>query len=694
MKNIYNIILLILLIIFSNSVFSQKNTIDKNKIIGKAVISQNKTILIRWAPASAQLWVLTNKYGFEVIRYTITRDLKILKKPEIKKLGIFKPKPLEDWKDIALNDDYAAIMAQAIYGENFKTSGMKNDSDFIDLANEQQQRFTWGLYAAEQNFKIAIMAGLGLEDKDIKSNEKYLYKIKTLIPPEILKIDELNLFTGLAYYQKLPRPMELIAHFKDKNVLLIWNYKVLENTYNSYYIERSEDGNNFIPITKKPITTLSNHKNEIGMMMYMDTIPNFKTFYYRIQGINAFGEKGPFSEVVKGSAKPNLKARPTNLHFDKIIDNEKVLLKWNFPKKYQNEIVGFELNRSDNDMNNYETVYKNIPPDHREIEFSGLKESNYFTVSAIGKYGDKTTSLSILVQPVDSIPPSRPTGLTGEIDSLGVVKLKWNKNTEKDLLGYRIYRGNLKNEELSQITVSPHKDNFYIDTIAIKNLNPKVYYKIIAVDKRYNQSDFSDLLELTKPDVVPPSSPVIKKYKILSDTIEIIFIKSFSKDVKKYLIYRKENNKDWKTVDEINKPDNKDETIVWHDRNIQPKKIYSYHIVAVDQSGLYSKPSPDITLETKNYAEEQIIKKIMAKADRKNKQIVITWKTLPDKDIQNIWVYKAVKGEKPSLLRELVGNKKGLIDLDVHPNNYYIYLIRAGLKNGKTEKLKKIEVKY
>src|SRR5690606_1035903 len=126
-----------------------------------------------------------------------------------------------------------------------------------------------------------------------------------------------------------------------------------------------------------------------------------------------------------------------------------------------------------------------------------------------------------LIQPADSIPPIAPVGLEGVIDSLGVVTVSWQANTEKDILGYRVFRKNIEKEEPVQLTVSPTELNSYSDTVQLKSLNGKVYYSVIAVDKRYNQSEFSKSLALEKPDVVPPSSPIFTKYSIEKGSVQL-----------------------------------------------------------------------------------------------------------------------------------------------------------------------------
>jgi hypothetical protein len=88
----------------------------------------------------------------------------------------------------------------------------------------------------------------------------------------------------------------------------------------------------------------------------------------------------------------------------------------------------------------------------------------------------------------DSIPPLIPQGLEGYVDTLGTVRLKWMANTDADLLGYRIYRGQTEGEELIPLTDVAVKTNEYLDSVNLYNLNTKVYYAVAALDKRVRRS--------------------------------------------------------------------------------------------------------------------------------------------------------------------------------------------------------------
>lgn len=142
--------------------------LDEHQIVVMARPQQDEKIMLRWAATTPLAWRKLNEFGYELKRYTITRNNKTLLAPIEKMLGTFFPKPLEEWIPLVEINDNAAVMAQSIYGEGFDVEGMDQLSTIINLAEEQEQRFTWGLYAADQDFEVAQMAGLGYVDQEVE----------------------------------------------------------------------------------------------------------------------------------------------------------------------------------------------------------------------------------------------------------------------------------------------------------------------------------------------------------------------------------------------------------------------------------------------------------------------------------------------------------------------------------------------
>lgn len=691
----YILRLIIIFLACTNISYGQlkKDSIDivNPSIAVIARVQKEGRILLRWGVTNQKAWHKSNKHGFELKRYTITKNGNILSVPEELHLGIFKPKPLEEWMEVIEANDNAAIYAQALYGESFDVSGMDELSAIINLSQEQEQRFTWALFAADQDFETAQMAGLGFIDHKIRNNEKYVYKLTSLVPNKELKIEEGGIFIGLEDYEDLPVPLDIAAVFLDQQVMLSWNYQIHKETYNYYIVERSEDGENFIRLNQKPLSTLNNSdKQTVSQMFYMDSVSNNRSYDYRVRGISPFGEIGPPSKIVSGEAKSVLAYVPriTNKDF---IDESRIVLRWDFLEEGNKFITGFELNKSNHVDGPYKTVIDEIDASLRQIQYDSLSPTNYFTITALGKEGSNRTSLPVLVQPVDSIPPTAPIGLQGTIDSTGVVMLQWTRNVEVDLFGYRVFKANNPQEEFTQVTISPHKGIVFYDSVSVQSLNNHIYYRLIAVDQRFNQSEFSETLVLKKPDFIPPNPPIFNAYEIKEGTVHISWINSSSADVLTHELYRKESSENaWILLATVTNEANSQ----FQDYNISEGSKYYYTLIAKDESDLESEPANPLFVTIPKTSLLPAIEKFTGQVNKKEKIIELQWKPYVHEKVAELMIYKSKDDQKTTLFRNLLPDAIRLVDQDVKPNNLYTYIIRAMYLDGRISESSILELKY
>lgn len=679
------------------SSLAQRNEIINDPNIQILARVQEDKILLRWAATRANAWKKTNKSGFTLEKYVLSRDGKRL--PSLEKVWAKKIQadPIETWQEIVEKDNNAAIIAQALFGESFFIEGGSEGqlADIYNLVNENEQRFSFSLLAADMSFEAAKKAGWGFEDTDVKLHEKYVYKIKPTIienTSETVKIKGTATIASIKEYEPLPAPIDFQGIFGDKNVILTWEYQLFKTIYTSYNLERSEDGINFTSLSKEPLVNL-NDKPEAPAkrMFYIDSLANnTKTYYYRVNGISPFGEKGLYSTIISGVGKPILPYTPRVYDVELTKNTNEAIITWEFPKKGETLLEKFQLLIAPVDKGPYVVAVDNISPQQRKLTYSKLQASNYVKIKAIGKDPkQEKTSFSKLIQPLDRIPPAIPTELKGEIDSLGVVHITWKQNIEPDFLGYRVFRGFLKDEEPSQITVLPISQNSFIDTVTVKNLNAEVFYSIVAVDKRHNHSEKSEVLVLEKPDVIPPTAPVFSGYKIKEGKIIIEWIPSSEENathilLRENLTEKKELETVFSTYDTIHQ---------YIDTQLETNNRYRYHIKAIDKSGLTSLPSTPLTIEMVNLAPKEYIKGLDYVVNRETNHIELFWRANKD-EIAEYTIYKQLKEKQPSTWRILPANIRTVIDKEVSPNEIYIYHIRATLKKGGYAKVKTIEIKF
>ena len=653
-------------------------------------------VMLRWAVDRPLAWKKANEYGFFIERATISRNgeavVPIERQPLVSEP--LKPKSIEEWAALANQDQNVAVLAQSLFGDSFEVStpGSKTGSVFA-VNDELEQRFTFALIAAEQNYEAAKLAGWAIEDHSTKPGEKYLYTVSVAIPLESsIKIKVGSVYASPDLYEELPKPIGLAGVFGDGHVTLSWNFDLLQNTYSHYVVERSKDPIDFERLNGVPLfNAQESKKSKQVSLFYTDSISNNITYYYRVKGKTAFDETGPGSDILVGKAVKELGFVP-RIYKKVIPTDNKAIIYWEFDKKGEDHISGFELRRSNSDKGPYTTVKTGIPSKVRETTFEGLQRSNYFTIVAMGIHGVESESFPALVQPVDSTPPAPPVGLMGTMDTMGIVRLRWQKNIEDDLGGYRILRSNNPTLEYSEVTAEPFSSELYADTVPVRNLNNKIYYKIQSEDQRYNRSGFSEVLIVDKPDMIPPSSPVLKNYRVTEEGIRLVWIPSSSSDVAGHLIYRKNGQEPsalWQKVFESSSPLD----TLFIDKPNLSRDIYSYTVVAKDSAGLESEPSNPLTAvwSGKNLEEDDI--NFSGTVNRELRFINLTWK-VKNQEVVEYRLYRGKDGNGLRLFKTLHGDTKGYNDKDLEVSTEYKYGLQIILSGGRTSLVKKLNLKY
>jgi fibronectin type 3 domain-containing protein len=675
-------LLYIFFISITVNAFSQD--IPAIRVIGRAA---GDSIVIRWSPTTAAAWKFSNKYGYRIERYTIVRDSAVLAEKPLKNIlpQPFLPAAQTAWEKFIDKDDFVAIAAQAIYGETFEISNTTsaNGMDVINMAQEQESRYAYTLFAADVSVAAANLSGLRFVDRDVKRNERYLYRVYSMMPEKIAKIEMGFTYIGLKDYKALPQITEPTLKFGDKVVIISWKVSAYQDTYTGYYIEKSENGKDFHRINKVPYVNLSPGERDESFIMQMDSLQNNEqTYHYRVVGLTSFAETGPPSKVAQGKGSDKLDVTPTKVKGTVTTNNNAVQLEWEFPQEKEIFITKFEVERSMKADEGFKSISGSIPSSQRKYVDQKPLSTNYYRITAFSKDGKPKNSFPILVQKEDSIPPLPPQNVTAKIDTAGIVSVQWSKNQEEDLNGYRVYRSNFANSEFSQITVSPLNKNAFTDTLNLKTLTKKIYYKVTAVDNRFNTSAFSSTIQLTKPDIIPPTSPLFKEVKATEKGIEIKWISSSSEDIKDHRLYRRAgNNGTWEVLKTLGLVD----SLAFLDQNVIASQLYEYKITAIDDAGLESPAAGVATIKALKAEGKTEIKKISAQADRQKKNIKLDW-SYQQNGVTRFQIFRAIEGEPISLYKVMNAADREFTDQNVSFSTTYVYRIKALFSDGTESK--------
>lgn len=668
----------------TSAIFSQTDTTEQNLFIIARPLADS--IMLRWAPATYKYWDLGNRYGFRLVRYTVMKDSSLLSEPQIKELtpsGI-KPLPLNDWEQLVKTNKYGGVAAQAIYGESFNVDAGEgtNPQKVVYKAKEQKQRFSFALYAADISPEVAAASGLWFTDNTAKKDEMYLYRVYLNLPDSLAAInDTAFVFTGIRSHTPLPKPVELSAEFGDRTAVLSWNSFSQNNIYIAWDVERSDNGRNFQALTIDPQVSVMPSENANPEYTYKyDSLPqNGKEYFYRIRGISSFGERGPWSDATSGKGLEAIKATP-NITGHEII-GDKVLLKWEFPSGMESTVSGFKVLRSSNHQTGFVALKAKLKPSDRSFTDKKPLGTNYYKLIAYRDSAAPKASFPYLVQLTDNTPPVKPKGLSGRVDSSGTVRLHWQANPDEDIYGYRVFRSASGNDEFSLRTSRPVADTFFVDTLNKKDLNASVFYKIVAIDLRQNQSEFSAVAELVKPDDTPPSIPVVTQTRATDEGVQLTWINSTSADVSKHVVYRwVQGDSSWAELAEIPYKKGSRES-AYTDRECSTAKTSRYKITAVDKSGNASEPSLSIAVQGLRNTKRPGLQKINKETDYEKGKIYLSWQ-LPESPLKRIKIYRKTDEKGYSLFETLDGDKTVFEDYGMKVGNFYAYRLKLIYTDG------------
>ena len=656
-------------------------------IKAKGSVVNESTFRLRWAPANTKAWLDGQKYGYLLERYTLIVDSVLLDKPISIPPREIKLSPAAAWEEQVEKSDYAAVVAQAFYGEDFElTSTSSGVGDIINQANELQQRFATSLFMAEYDYSAAELAGWGYTDRSVKKNEKYLYRI-ILNKPEKQQGDTALIFIGYDNKRALPEPVYFNAVWGDRSVMLSWNYELLSDTYHSYQIERKGPSDtNFKQINNLPVTALD---NSMQMLFYTDSLPDNETQYsYRIKGITSFEEEGPVSDTISGQGKKKISCVP-NITRGTFINGDDALIFWSFDCEDPDQIDQFVIKRASSPNGVYETLVSQIPIEERNMTFKLKEDRSYIRLLAVTKDSIEKASYPFLLSKEDTIPPAVPTGLKVEIDSTAVAYLTWDSNTEPDLYGYRVLRSFNSDEEKSSISEEIILQNEFTDTLSLELGNEKVYYSITALDSHFNESQPCQHVAAIKPNTKTPPLPAIVGYEVSADGKVSISWKTDErrKDIR-YLLMR------------IDLGTSDSDTVIWEsDAKVreyidEPEKSgeYIYWVVARDLNGKQSESPQRLNITVTVSKEIKGVERFGHYVNRDENYIELSWRKHPQAAYFRI--YKQIDDKPAFLWKELDKTETQVLDENISLGTLYRYTIISLNNEGRMSPAKTIKIEY
>jgi parallel beta-helix repeat protein len=188
---------------------------------------------------------------------------------------------------------------------------------------------------------------------------------------------------------------------------------------------------------------------------------------------------------------------PIGLSAAPLSDSE-VHLKW--LTNLHDDVEGYEIymNKTDSGPEHEFKLIDNVDAENNFCVISGLSEqmTYYFKIRAYdGAPNYSPFSKIVKISTIDINPPKKPKDLIITGLSYDYVTLSWKPNTERDLVGYLIYRTRSLNDSFELIMSKPITESSYTDTRL--NELTTYYYRVSAVDDFGLESTLSKTLIVT-----------------------------------------------------------------------------------------------------------------------------------------------------------------------------------------------------
>ncbi len=674
------------------------------RVIGKAY---GDSVVLRWAPSRSWAWLKLNIIGYKVERIDVSD--KDNPKREWLTSDAIKPFSLEKFKaGFTPSNTNAAIAAQCLYGKNFETNLRKGQAGIVDRAGVSDTRYAFALQSSDFDANVATATALRFVDKKVKKGGAYFYRIvpAATATQGIIDTGTVLIINNPMATNPVPEIREALSF--DRLAEFHWDRAGAEN-WSGYYIERSEDGKLFKPLNKIPFITsrpdsslLKNDSSKAKLFamlqtqhIYIDNLPqNYKNYFYRIRGINAFAELSPYSNPVTISGKDLTPPVAVNILNPEFISGKKIKVKWQ-KEIIEKDCMGYYIARAKNINGPYETLNdKLLPTSNTDFIDNNAFEhgESFYVVVAVDTASNISTSVPAMGLVPDVTPPAAPAGLRGRIDSSGRVYLSWDKNKEEDLRGYKVYFANAADHVFIQISAEPDSLNSFVDSITLHTLSKDIWYKIAAVDFNNNHSAFSPAVKLRKPVTVRPTAPIATNVKVNRTGVEMDWIQSSSDDISNYKIYRQQEGNAKKLL-AVYKPDTAKVSLHFTDTTVRANLIYNYTAEAVNEDSIHSPSSIAVQVKIHATPERPAITTLKAVYDKKGKATKLNWTYTAGGDYFFI-LFRSLGSDPLERMRSFDKEVTQFDDYNLSPGKIYHYAIQAIYKdaNGNTKLSDPIEV--
>ncbi len=680
--------------------------------------SYGDSIVIRWAPEEYVPWKFLNGYGCYLVRSDFENEV------VDDTIALLKPMNKYDFAELFSDTDTTAFAAmQTIFGEgtalNNTRSAPGSAGSIMEVYEEQQNIFGMAMVIAERRCDIATAMGLRYVDKNVKPGVMYGYYLTPNMSPDILKVRP-----GLIYVENKPYvPKPCTLELSDSiaavdGILLSWPYT---DDYSSFDIERRKEGQKeWVVLNDKPYMsmTMDLFEDENPPSLFADTGVEPGAYIYRLRGYDSFGDKsapGPEHKVIMPDLLPPTPPRIKLITINRGDSTITARIDWT-KTEIEPDLIGYipfyqygalenvdaleyqaTVNTADSALlgGRWVPLVKDRVLAPRDsfvvVDVRGLN-TGMVTIAAVDSAMNMTYAMPQPMRIDDLEPPLPPTNLRGLVSAEGVVTIGWTPSISRDAYYYEVFTANDTTHTFVLVpNQQMYQDTLFNDTVSLEVNQPYKYYKVRAIDWAGNNSEFSELLRVTRPNFNAPSECFIDTSWVTKDSIYMRWVISPEKDLDKVRVFRRlSNESQWTMIrtyyhDQVNgKP-----TLEVIDRPTPNQTIrYYYAIEAINMTGV----STGLSMQVCYLFQGQRVFDVPLKLDaswREDKgYVILAWdvpKELPIVAPYHFVLSRQLEGEKffrP--YRSIKSDKSSYEDRRIKPGESTVYRLEILFEDGRS----------
>lgn len=607
------------------------------------------SVVLRWAPAGYAAWTYLNRVGYNVYRYDSRHHCDTL-------ALALRPKPLDVFRArYGDGDSIARVGYGLIYGDNVKKPDATREEagsmgSMLEVYDDQVTSLAFAVLVSEWRQDVAEDMAMRFTDRHVTRGETYDYIIQPAVTDTtgsmMIVGGQVRQVENVAY-----RPVTYQPHLRDSvsdglAVTLWWD----DRANSSFEIERRVQGSQrwervnrrtYLPMFK---SDLAAHDDEV---MYVDHVPQPGTYEYRVLAHDAFGDttepSAPLTVKVGDKQPPSAPvvtavhiARPDTAHPTARVlatirwrkDSLEADLAGYMPLYYNERFTGKEWKP---------LCQQQLTPGDTTVtvDVTGLA-TGMLVVAAYDESGNAGYSLPVELRISDMKAPDAPGNLRAEVDDdNGTITLRWDKPADDDVAYYELAFANDTTHHYLMRNQGQIRDTLFVDTVQM-NVNQRfIYYKVRAVDYSNNTGEYSDILQVERPHITPPTTAHLDSAWVDDEGIHMNWVTGLDADMYYHHLFRRqEGDKTWDliaivTAEDVLRANEKGVLQVVDQPPIDNTRRYEYVVVSYNHSEIASEPSLVYSVLRADLRDVDARLKLMGTYDAQHGETRLSWDSAP-----------------------------------------------------------------